>query len=282
MARFWRRVLRHPGMAWGGLLCAGWIGAAGLSLMWTPWPTATLDMAHRLQAPDAAHWLGTDSLGRDIASQLLTGAQSSLVVGVLAVGIGLVGGTALGLLAAARGGWVDMALMRACDIGFAFPVLLSALLLSALRGPGLGTSILAIGLFHIPVFARLARGTGRAVWARNHVLAARTAGLGPLAITRVHVLPHIAGALVVQSTIAFASALLAEAALSYLGLGTQAPQPSWGRMLADAQSQLFNAPQLALWPGAAIMLSVLGLNLLGDGLRDVLDPRWDGGVELSP
>jgi peptide/nickel transport system permease protein len=114
------------------------------------------------------------------------------------------------------------------------------------------------------------------------VLAARTAGLGPLAITRVHVLPHIAGALVVQSTIAFASALLAEAALSYLGLGTQAPQPSWGRMLADAQSQLFNAPQLALWPGAAIMLSVLGLNLMGDGLRDVLDPRWDGGVELSP
>jgi peptide/nickel transport system permease protein len=182
-------------------------------------------------------------------------------------------GVALGCLAAARGGWVDEIVMRASDFTFAFPALLTALMLSAIQGPGLVTSIVAIGIFNVPVFARIARASAGVVWAREYVLAARTSGLGPLAITRVHVLPNIASPLVVQATIAFATAILAEAALSYLGLGTQPPQPSWGRMLNEAQAQMFQAPILAVWPGLAIVLAVLGLNLLGDGLRDLWDPK---------
>jgi peptide/nickel transport system permease protein len=201
------------------------------------------------------------------------GARNSIAVGVIAVAIGLGFGVSVGLLAAARRGWLDEVLMRAADLGFAFPALLTAIMLTAIYGPGLLTSIVAIGLFNIPVFARLARASARAVWARDYVLAARAAGKGAWRITLDHVLPNIANVLIVQATIQFALAILAEAALSYLGLGTQPPQPSWGRMLAEAQTLLFQAPLLALWPGAAIALSVLGLNLLGDGLRDLLDPK---------
>jgi peptide/nickel transport system permease protein len=163
--------------------------------------------------------------------------------------------------------------MRAADFAFAFPALLTAILLAAIHGPGLATSIVAIGLFNVPVFARIARGAAQAVWAREYVLAARAAGKGPWAITLDHVLPNIASPLLVQATISFATAILAEAALSYLGLGTQPPLPSWGRMLNEAQAQMFQAPLLAVWPGLAIMAAVLGLNLLGDGLRDLLDPK---------
>jgi peptide/nickel transport system permease protein len=257
----------------GAVLVALLLGAALLSLVWTPHPAEAIDIAAKLQGPGATHWLGTDSLGRDIASQLLVGAQNSIVVGVVAVGIGLVVGVALGCLAAARGGWLDEVLMRAADFAFAFPALLTALMLTAIYGPGLVMSIVAIGLFNIPVFARIARASASVVWAREYVLAARTAGGGAFTITRDHVLPNIASPLVVQATISFATAILAEAALSYLGLGTQPPQPSWGRMLNEAQAQMFQAPLLALWPGLAIVLAVLGLNLLGDGLRDLWDPR---------
>jgi peptide/nickel transport system permease protein len=163
--------------------------------------------------------------------------------------------------------------MRAADFTFAFPALLSAIMLTAIYGPGLVMSIVAIGIFNIPVFARITRGAANAVWAREYVLAARAAGKGGWRITRDHVLPNIASQLIVQATIAFATAILAEAALSYLGLGTQPPQPSWGRMLSEAQSQLFQAPLLAVWPGMAIVLAVLGLNLMGDGLRDLMDPK---------
>ncbi|AKJ32033.1 dipeptide transport system permease protein DppC [Caldimonas brevitalea] len=163
--------------------------------------------------------------------------------------------------------------MRFSDLAFAFPALLSALMLTAVYGPGLLTAIVAIGLFNVPVFARVTRGSARVVWAREYVLAARACGKGGLRITLDHVLPNIAAALIVQATIQFATAILAEAALSYLGLGTQPPQPSWGRMLNEAQAQMFQAPQLAIWPGLAIVLSVLGLNLMGDGLRDLLDPK---------
>ena len=225
------------------------------------WPSAT------------AHWLGTDSLGRDIASQLLVGAQNSIVVGVVAVGIGLGLGVLLGCIASARRGWVEELIMRASDFTFAFPALLSAIMLTAIYGPGLVMSIVAIGIFNIPVFARITRGAANAVWARDYVTAARAAGKGPLAITLDHVLPNIANQLIVQATISFATAILAEAALSYLGLGTQPPQPSWGRMLNEAQTQMFQAPLLAVYPGVAIMLSVLGLNLMGDGLRDLMDPK---------
>jgi peptide/nickel transport system permease protein len=267
------RALRHPSFAVGALLC-GLLGAlALLSLAWTPHVATEIDMARRLQGPSALHWLGTDSLGRDIVSLLLVGARNSIVVGVVAVGVGLLAGVALGCLAAARGGWVDEVVMRMADFTFAFPALLTAIMLSAIYGPGLFTSVLAIAIFNIPVFARVARGSAQAVWAREYVLAARAAGKGPWRITTDHVLPNIASPLLVQATIAFATAILAEAALSYLGLGTQPPQPSWGRMLSEAQTQMFQAPLLAVWPGLAIVLSVLGLNLLGDGLRDLLDPR---------
>jgi len=267
------RALRHSGFAVGAALVALLLLAAALSLLWQPWPPAEIDIPHRLAAPSSAHWLGTDSLGRDIASQLLVGSQNSIVVGVIAVGIGLSLGVALGCLAAARGGWVDELVMRASDLTFAFPALLSAIMLSASVGPGLATSIVAIGIFNIPVFARLTRAGARSVWARDYVLAARAAGKGAWRITRDHVLPNIANLLIVQATIQFALAILAEAALSYLGLGTQPPQPSWGRMLNDAQTLLFEAPLLAVYPGLAIALAVLGLNLMGDGLRDLLDPR---------
>ncbi len=270
---FWRRARRHPGFLVGAAL-SGLLGLAALvSLFWQPWPPAEIDIAGRLQRPGAAHWLGTDSLGRDIASQLLVGAQSSIVVGVVAVAIGLVAGVALGALASARRGWVEELVMRFSDFTFAFPALLSAIMLGAIAGPGLLTGIVAIGIFNIPVFARLTRGAANAVWAREYVLAARAAGKGPWRITIDHVLPNVANVLIVQATVAFATAILAEAALSYLGLGTQPPLPSWGRMLNEAQAQMFQAPLLAVWPGLAIVLAVLGLNLMGDGLRDLLDPR---------
>jgi peptide/nickel transport system permease protein len=272
-----RRALRHPSFAIGALLSAVLLAAALLSLVWTPWPVAEIDIPSKLQPAGAAHWLGTDSLGRDIASLLLVGAQNSIVVGVVAVGIGLLTGVTLGCIATAQAAagrrWIDELIMRSADFTFAFPALLSAIMLTAIYGPGLLMSIVAIGIFNVPVFARIARGAARSVWARDYVTAARAAGKGPLKITLDHVLPNIASPLIVQASISFATAILAEAALSYLGLGTQPPRPSWGRMLSEAQSLMFQAPMLAFYPGLAIMLSVLGLNLMGDGLRDLLDPR---------
>jgi peptide/nickel transport system permease protein len=268
-----RRALRHPSFVVGASLSLLLTAAALLSLVWAPYPPAEIDIPSKLQPPSAAHWLGTDSLGRDIASQLLVGAQNSIVVGVVAVGIGLLVGVALGCLASAKRGWVEELVMRASDFTFAFPALLSAIMLTAIYGPGLLMSIVAIGIFNIPVFARITRGAANAVWARDYITAARAAGKGPLAITVDHVLPNIASQLIVQATISFATAILAEAALSYLGLGTQPPQPSWGRMLNEAQTLMFQAPMLAVYPGVAIVLSVLGLNLMGDGLRDLMDPK---------
>ena len=272
-ASFIRRALHHRSFALGGVLVALFVGLAVLSLLWTPYPATELDIPNKLQRPGAAHWLGTDSLGRDVVSLLLVGARASIAVGVIAVGMGIAFGVALGLLAAARRGWVEELVMRLADFTFAFPALLTAIMLTALQGPGLVTSTLAIGIFNIPVFARITRAAANGVWAREFVLAARACGKGAMRITFEHVLPNIAAGLIVQATIQFAVAILAEAALSYLGLGTQPPTPSWGRMLNEAQTLLFQAPQLALWPGTAIALSVLGLNLMGDGLRDLLDPR---------
>ena len=270
---FLRRARRHPSFVAGSVLVALMVLAALVSLAWSPYPPGDIDVAHRLELPNAAHWLGTDSLGRDVASQLLVGSQNSIVVGLVAVGIGLAAGVALGALASARRGWVEEALMRAADFTFAFPALLSAIMLTAIYGPGLFNSIVAIGIFNVPIFARITRSSANTVWSREYVLAARAAGKGAWAITRDHVLPNIASALIVQATISFATAILAEAALSFLGLGTQPPQPSWGRMLTEAQSELYRGWQLAIYPGVAIALSVLGLNLMGDGLRDLLDPR---------
>jgi peptide/nickel transport system permease protein len=267
------RARRHPGFAIGAALTAALLLAAALSYLWTPHSVYEVDLGARLLRPSATHWLGTDAFGRDVVSLLLVGARASIQVGVIAVGIGLVVGTALGLLASARRGWVEELVMRVADFGFAFPAILTAIMLTAAYGPGIGNAIAAIGIYNIPAFARITRAAANAVWARDYVLAARASGKGPWAITWQHVLPNILAVLIVQGTIRFAVAILAEAALSYLGLGTQPPQPSWGRMLAEAQTLMFDAPLLAVWPGAAIALSVLGLNLLGDALRDLLDPR---------
>ena len=270
---FFLRARRHPSFVVGGVLVALLLLTAALSFVWTPHSATELDIPHKLQGPSASHWLGTDSLGRDIVSLLIVGSQNSIAVGVIAVGIGIAFGVSLGLLAAAKRGWIEEVVMRFSDFTFAFPALLSAIMLTAVYGPGLVTSIVAIGIFNVPVFARITRAAANGVWARDHVLASRACGKGAWHITVQHVLPNIVSGLIVQATIQFALAILAEAALSYLGLGTQPPQPSWGRMLNEAQSMLFLAPQLAVWPGLAIALSVLGLNLMGDGLRDLLDPR---------
>ena len=268
-----RRALRHRSFVIGAALSLMLVLAAGLSLVWTPWSPYEMDLAAKLQPPSGAHWLGTDAFGRDVASLLLVGARNSILVGVIAVGIGLSIGTALGLLAAARRGWVEELIMRLADFTFAFPAILSAIMMTAVFGAGIVNSIIAIGIFNIPTFARVTRASANAVWGREYILAARACGKGSWRITIEHVLPNIASVLIVQATIQFAIAILAEAALSYLGLGTQPPQPSWGRMLSEAQTLMFQAPLLAVWPGVAIALAVLGLNLLGDGLRDLLDPR---------
>ena len=270
---FFLRARRHASFVVGAALVALLLLTAALSFVWTPHSATELDIAHKLQGPTASHWLGTDSLGRDIVSLLIVGSQNSIAVGVIAVGIGIAFGVSLGLLAAAKRGWIEEVVMRLADFTFAFPALLSAIMLTAVYGPGLVTSIVAIGIFNVPVFARITRAAANGVWARDYVLASRACGKGAWHITMHHVLPNIASGLIVQATIQFALAILAEAALSYLGLGTQPPQPSWGRMLNEAQTMLFLAPQLAIWPGLAIALSVLGLNLMGDGLRDLLDPR---------
>ncbi len=270
---FISRAWAHRSFVIGACLTLLLILAAAVSLVWTPWSPYEIDMAAKLRQPDTQHWLGTDPFGRDIASLLLVGARNSILVGVIAVSIGLLVGTALGLLAAARRGWMEELIMRSADFTFAFPAILSAIMLTAVFGAGIVNAIIAIGIFNIPTFARITRASANAVWSREFVLAARACGKGPWRITFDHILPNILSILIVQATIQFALAILAEAALSYLGLGTQPPQPSWGRMLAEAQTLMFQAPLLAVFPGVAIAMAVLGLNLLGDGLRDLMDPR---------
>jgi peptide/nickel transport system permease protein len=264
---------RHPNFLLGAILTATLILTAVISLIWTPYAFDAISIVDRMQGPNAAHWLGTDQFGRDVATRLMVGARNSILVGVVAVGIGLVAGVALGLLAAARGGWVDELVARGSDVVFAFPAIVSAILITAILGPGAVNAIIAIGIFNIPVFARVTRGAALQVWGMEYARAGTAIGKSGFGVTRDHVLPNIASVLIVQATIQFAVAILAEAALAYLGLGTQPPAPSWGRMLFDAQTLMSIDPKLAILPGLAIALAVLGLNLLGDGLRDILDPR---------
>lgn len=258
----------------GGALTALMALAALVSFIWTPFDHAALDIPAKLQAPNATHWFGTDHFGRDMFSMIMVGARTSIAVAFVAVGIGIGLGVPLGLWAAARqGGWADEIIMRGNDLIFAFPSLVIAILITAIFGAGAVNAIIAIGIFNIPVFARVTRGGALPIWAREFILAARVAGKGATRISIEHVLPNIANLLIVQATIQFSLGILAEAALSYVGLGAQPPTPSWGRMLADAQTLVSLAPHMALVPGFAIILTVLGLNLLGDGLRDALDPK---------
>jgi peptide/nickel transport system permease protein len=268
-----RRPAIHPSLAVGALITLAVIGVALLSFAWTPYDPTQMAIANKLQPPSAQHWLGTDQFGRDVLSMIMVGARNSIGVALVAVGIGVGVGVPLGLVAAARRGWLDDVILRVNDLVFAFPALLLAVMITALLGPGAINAILAIGIFNIPVFARLTRGSALSLWTRDYVLAARVAGKGSTLISIEHILPNLLNTLVVQATIQFSLGILAEAALSYVGLGTQPPMPSWGRMLADAQTLIALAPHLAIFPGLAIVLAVLGLNLLGDGLRDMLDPR---------
>ena len=257
----------------GAVLVTLVLGAAGLSLFWTPHDYAALNIRDKFAGPGPQYWLGTDQLGRDVVSQLLVAARNSMTVALSAVFLGGTIGIALGLLASAIGGIVEDIVMRLADLGFAFPALLFAIMLAAVFGPSLSNAVLAIAFINIPIFARVTRAAANQVWTREYVDAARAAGLGRFAISRDHVLPNIAAPIIVQATIEFAVAILAEAALSYLGLGAQPPAPSWGRMLSEAQTLMYLAPQLAIYPGLCIVTAVLGFGLLGDGLRDITDPR---------
>lgn len=254
----------------GALISAVFIALALLSLLWTPWDTGGIAIVARFEPVSARHWLGTDQLGRDLLSMILRGSATSLGVALFAIALGATVGCTLGLVAAAAGGLLDEIVMRTNDVVFAFPALLLAVLLAASLGPGALNAILAIGLFAVPVFARIARAEALNLWSRDFVLAARAAGKGRLRITFEHILPNLAGALIVQVVIQLSLAIIAETALSYLGLGTQPPLPSWGRMLSDAQSLSALAPSLALYPGLAVIGAALGFKLLGDGLHEHL------------
>ena len=273
MSRRWRRALRHRAFALGLAITAAIVGTALCSLVYTPRDPLQMDIAARLAPPSMAHHLGTDQYGRDILSRVMRGAVASLAVGVVAVGIGMGVGVLLGTAGGWLGGWLDEAAMRLTDAIYGFPAVLSALLVSAVFGPGVLIAMVAVGVAYVPAFARLARANILALREQDFVMAARALGARDGAIVWRHVLPNTVSPLIVQATIAFPLAILAEAALSYLGLGTQPPHPSWGLMLRDAQNFLQLSPWFAVFPGAAIALAVLGFNLLGDGLRDLLDPR---------
>jgi peptide/nickel transport system permease protein len=258
----------------GGAVVAAFVAAALLSFFWTPFDVAVLDIPAKLGPPSAEHWFGTDHFGRDVFSMIMVGARVSIAVALVAVGIGMGLGVPLGLMAAARrGSLLDEAIMRANDLVFAFPSLLIAIMITAVFGPSALNAIIAIGIFNVPVFARLTRGAALSLWTRDFVKAARVAGKGATRISVEHILPNVTNLLIVQGTIQFSLGILAEAGLSYVGLGAQPPTPSWGRMLAESQTLVAIAPWLALFPGLAIVLTVLGLNLMGDGLRDLIDPR---------
>ncbi|ASV83569.1 binding-protein-dependent transport system inner membrane component family protein [Ochrobactrum quorumnocens] len=257
----------------GSLITAILVAMALVSYFWTPYSPTAMNFRDKLQGPSLTHFFGTDNFGRDVFSMIMVGARNSIAVSIIAVLVGAGVGIPLGAFAAARGGMVDGFVMRMTDLAFAFPALLTAVIITAIFGPGAVNAMIAIGIFNVPVFARVTRGASLGLWKREYVQAARCAGRGDVSITLLHVLPNINHVLIVQATIQFALAIVAEAGLSYVGLGTQPPMPSWGKMLNDAQTFIYDAPWLAIFPGLAITLAVLGLNMLGDGLRDVLDPR---------
>ena len=273
-----RAALHSPNFVIGAAITLVFVALALISFVWTPYDYVAQNIPNKLKPPSGEHWLGTDHFGRDILSMIMVGARTSIAVAFIAVTFAMVLGVPIGLWAAARRGTLlDDVLMRANDLVFAFPALLIAILITAVFGPGATNAIIAVGLFNMPVFARLSRAGALTLWNREFIMAARVAGKGAARISFEHILPNIANTLLVQATIQFALGILAEAALAYVGLGVQPPTPSWGKMLADSQTMISLAPHVALVPGLTIILMVLGVNLLGDGLRDVFDPRLRRG-----
>ena len=265
--------MRHVTTLVGAALVGLVVTTAIVSWFWTPYDPTAVNAPDRLAPMSWSHPLGADRFGHDVLSQIMAGARVTLLVGIVAVGVAMLVGVPLGAVSALRGGWVGEGVMRVNDVVFAFPAVLMAVILAAAYGASTWTAMLAIGIANVPVFARLTRGETLRVTSTEYVLAARGAGRRRPAVFGRHVLPNIAPVLIVQATVLFALAILAEAALSYLGLGTPPPTPSWGRSLQESQTFFSTRPTLALFPGLAIAVAVLGFNLLGDGLRDTLDPK---------
>jgi peptide/nickel transport system permease protein len=265
----------NPSLVVGSLLVLLVVAMALLSFVWTPYDPTLVDPGSRLLKPSAQHWLGTDKFGRDVLSQIIMGSRTTLFVGFVAVGVAAVVGVPLGILAAMAPRWLGELIMRGNDLLLAFPALLLAIMFGAVFGASTLTAMVAIGIATVPSFARIVRSGALQVMRTEYILAARSAGRRPLSTAVRHVLPNVSSLVTVQASVSFAIAVLAEAALSFLGFGTPPPTPSWGRMLQESQELLFTAPRLAVFPGVAIALAVLGFNLLGDGLRDRFDPRLE-------
>jgi len=268
-----RRLFRNINFTIGLSITLTILLTALLSLGYTPYDPNRMNLSERFRSPNESHWLGTDQYGRDIFSRVMKGSANSILVGLVAVSIGMSFGILLGSLAAFYKRWVDEAVMRISDVLYGFPAVLSAILITSILGPGIMNSMMAIGIFNIPIFVRLTRATSLSIWERDYVTSAKAIGRNDAGIIWNYILPNILSSLIVQGTVQFAIAILAEAGLSYLGLGTQPPHASWGRMLNEAQTFMGTSSWLAIFPGCAIALAVLGFNLLGDGLRDLLDPK---------
>ncbi|HJY35471.1 MAG TPA: ABC transporter permease [Vicinamibacterales bacterium] len=273
MRRALRRLRRRKGAIAGLIVILIFVVLAVFAPLIAPFDPAAQSWSAVRKAPSALYWFGTDDVGRDVLSRVIFGTRASLLAGVISVGIALSIGVPLGLTAGYLGGWVDAILSRITDAMLAVPFLILAIALAAFLGPSLGNAMIAIGVTTTPIFIRLTRGQVMAVKVEDYVEAARAIGNPRWRIALFHILPNILPALLVQATLSIAAAIIAEAALSFLGLGQQPPAPSWGSMLNSAQRFLTQAPWMAVWPGLAIFLVVLSFNLVGDGLRDALDPR---------
>ncbi|MTJ82498.1 MAG: ABC transporter permease subunit [Telmatospirillum sp.] len=275
LREFSRRFLRRRVAVGAAALLLTLILAAVLAPWIAPCDPAAADYAEVLAPPSAAHWAGTDAFGRDILSRILFGARISLAVGVLSVGLGSVAGVLLGLAAGYHGGLVDSLIMRCCDVLLAFPGILLAIAVIAILGPGIDTVVYAVAVFSIPVFARLVRGQALALKTALYVEASRAIGVSDLVLMVRHILPGTLQGVVVYASLRVGTSILTAASLSFIGLGAQPPSPEWGAMLADGRSYIGVASHVTLFPGLAIFVTVLAFNLLGDGLRDALDPKLD-------
>ena len=275
----WRLLARNPVTLVSSVVLVV-VAVVTVAANWiVPYGVNDVDVPNALAPPSGSHWLGTDELGRDVLSRVLVATQASMRIAVVSVAFAVVVGVTVGLIAGYRGGWLDAVLMRIVDVMFAFPVLLLALAVVAILGPGVTTTILAIGIVYTPIFARVARASTLGVRTEPYVSVSRAMGASDLYILWRHILPNIAGPLIVQTSLSLAFAILSEAALSFLGLGIQPPQPSLGRMIFDSQGFVTMAWWMAVFPGAAIFVIVLAFNLFGDGLRDVLDPKQRTTIE---